>query len=184
MLTSIHPLGQRARGQRWATTVALFTLASVVGGATTGAVLGTLGEVVALPLWLAAAGCAVAVLLDLAHRVPSGRRQVDEDWLVRYRSWVYAVGFGWQLGTGVLTIVTSAATYALLLLLVVVGLPWAVVAGAVFGLARALPLLAGHRADSPEQLRLLGRRLERGRVAAARVTTAVLAAATVALVTT
>jgi hypothetical protein len=183
MLTSINPLGQRARGHRWATTVAVLIVASTVGGAMTGAVLGALGALVALPVWLGAAGCAVALVLDLVHRAPSGRRQVDEDWLVRYRPWVYAVGFGWQLGTGVVTIVTSAATYALLLLLVVVGLPWAVVAGAVFGLVRALPLLAARSADSPERLRRLARRLDRGTAPAARVTTAVLAAATLALVT-
>jgi hypothetical protein len=182
MLTSINPLGQRARGHRWGLTVALFTLASVVGGATTGAVLGALGELVELPLWAAGLACAVAAVLDLTRRVPSGRRQVDEDWLTRYRPWVYAVGFGWQLGTGVVTIVTSAATYALLVSLVALGLPGAVVVGALFGLARALPLLLGRRAVTPERLHLLARRLEAGRPRAERVTAATLAAAAVVLV--
>src|SRR5690349_5322358 len=117
MLTSINPLGQRGRGHRWGTTVALFTVASVVGGLTTGAVLGALGSWVSVPAWIGAIACAAAVLLDLT-RVPSLRRQVDEDWLTRYRMWVYATGFGWQLGTGVVTIVTSAATYAMLVLMV------------------------------------------------------------------
>jgi hypothetical protein len=182
MLTSINPLGQRARGHGWGLTVALFTLASVLGGATTGAVLGALGELVHVPLWVAALACALAVVLDLGRRVPSGRRQVDEDWLTRYRSWVYAVGFGWQLGTGVVTIVTSAATYALLVLLVALGLPAAAVVGAAFGLVRALPLLLGRRALSPDLLRALARRLEHARPLAERVTAATLATAAVVLV--
>jgi hypothetical protein len=176
MLTSINPLGQRGRGHQWGLTVALFTLASVVGGATTGLVCGALGEVIDLPVWVGAIACAAAVLLDLT-RVPTLRRQVDEDWLTRYRMWVYATGFGWQLGTGVVTIVTSAATYAFLVLLVVAGLPAALVAGAVFGLVRALPLLLARRADSPERLRALARRLETCRATARALTVVVLAAA-------
>jgi hypothetical protein len=181
MLTSINPLGQRARAQRWGLTVSLFVLASVVGGATTGLVLGALGEVVHVPVPVAAAACLVAAVLDLLHRVPSGRRQVDEDWLTRYRAWVYATGFGWQLGTGVVTIVTSAATYAVLVLLVVVGLPQAVLVGAVFGLARALPLLGTRWADTPQELRRLAARLEGGRPAAERVTVLALGLAGVGL---
>ena len=133
MLTSINPLGERGRGYRWGPTVALFGVASVLGGAVTGLVLGLVGEAVRVPVWVGAIACAAAVLLDLVGRVPTRRRQVDEDWLTRYRRWLYATGFGAQLGTGIVTIVTSAATYALLVLLVVIGLPGAVVAGAVFG---------------------------------------------------
>ncbi|MGB8651845.1 MAG: hypothetical protein WCD35_14415, partial [Mycobacteriales bacterium] len=163
MLTSINPLGQRARGHRWGPVVALFTAASALGGLMTGLVLGLLGDLLSLPLWVGALACAAAVGLDLAHRVPGGHRQVDEDWLTRYRPWVYAVGFGWQLGTGVVTIVTSAATYALLVLMLVAGLPTAAVAGALFGLVRALPLLLARRADSPPALRALAARLEAAR---------------------
>lgn len=182
MLTSINPLGQRGRGHQWGLTVALFTLASVVGGATTGLVLGALGYLASVPVWVAAMACAVAVVLDLT-RVPSLHRQVDEDWLTRYRMWVYATGFGWQLGTGVVTIVTSAATYALLVLMVVAGLPSALVAGALFGLTRAVPLLVARRADTPERLRQLAGRLEAGRGTARVVTvgTLVLGATVLAL---
>ncbi|MBW8801220.1 MAG: hypothetical protein JF597_49050 [Streptomyces sp.] len=174
MLTSINPLGQRARSQRWTVTVLLYTVASVVGGMTTGLVLGALGEVLPVPTWAVAVLVLLAALLDLVGRVPTGRRQVDEDWLTRYRAWVYATGFGWQLGTGVVTIVTSAATYAWLAVLVLLGLPAAVVVGGAFGLVRALPLLAGRTADTPERLRDLARRLDSGRGWAQRLTPAAL----------
>ena len=83
---------------------------------------------------------------------------------------MYVTGFGWQLGAGVLTIVTSASTWAWLLVLLVLGLPGALTAGAAFGLVRALPVLAGRSAQTPEALRSLARRLESGRVWAERVT--------------
>lgn len=174
MLTSINPLGQRARASSWIMTVLLYTLASVAGGMTTGAVLGALGEVLPVPAAAVAGLVLLAAALDLLGRVPSGRRQVDEDWLTRYRAWVYATGFGWQLGTGVLTIVTSAATYAWLAVLLLLGLPGGVVVGGAFGLVRALPLLLGRTASTPDRLRDLARRLDRGRGWAQRLTPAAL----------
>ena len=183
MLTSINPLGQRARGHRWAPTVALYTVASVLGGLTTGAVVGALGTIADVPVWVAAAGCLLAALVDGIRARTYGHRQVDEDWLTRYRSWVYAGGYGWQLGTGVLTIVTSAATWAWLLVLLVLGLPGALAAGAAFGLVRALPVLAGRTAQTPQALRVLARRLEAGRASAERLTVLALVAAAVAFTT-
>ena len=180
MLTSINPLGQRGRGHRWGPSVLLFVLASTLGGLTTGAVLGLLGEAVHVPVVVGALACAVAVVLDLT-RVPSYRRQVEREWLVRYRMWVYSTGFGWQLGTGVVTIVTSASTYAWLVLLVVAGLPGALVGGAVFGLVRALPLLLARRAVTPEALRALAAGVVERLALARAVTVGVLAAGAVGL---
>ncbi len=170
MLTSINPLGQRARGHRWGPAVALYTAASVLGGLSTGAVVGALGTIHDVPVWVAAVGCVLAALVDGLRPRTYGHRQVDEDWLTRYRSWVYATGFGWQLGTGVLTVVTSASTWAWLLVLLVLGLPGALAAGAAFGLVRAVPVLAGRSAQTPEALWSLARRLESGRVWAERAT--------------
>ena len=63
--------------------------------------------------WLAVIVCLSAALLDASgRRLPGVRRQVDDDWLRRYRGWVYGAGFGFQLGIGVVTIVTTAAVYA------------------------------------------------------------------------
>ncbi len=155
MLTSISRLGERARGHDHTWTVAIYSVASVVGGLTTGLLLGALGRLLPLghrPLW-AAAVCATAVLLDVSGQVPTIRRQVDEDWLSRYRRWVYATGFGWQLGTGVSTVITSGAVYAWLGLVALQrSLGAALLVGAVFGLVRAGPLLL-LRADTPAALR-------------------------------
>jgi hypothetical protein len=184
MLTSISPLGERARGQRYGLTVAAHLLGAALGGATTGAVLGLLGALLGLggrtALLVAAAVCLLAVLAD-RRPLRVGRRQVDEDWLSRYRGWVYGAGYGFQLGLAVVTVVTSAATPALLALLVLAGWPAGPVLGAVFGLVRGLPLLALRRVRTPEQLRAAAARTERLARPAGRATTVALAAAGVVL---
>ena len=45
-----------------------------------------------------------SILTDVGRR-----RQVNEDWMARYRGWAYGAGFGLQLGLGVVTIVTTAS---------------------------------------------------------------------------
>ena len=78
-------------------------------------------------------------------RVPGPRRQVDENWLVTYRGWVYGAGFGAQLGLAFVTIVTASATWVAFACALFAGSARrrASSIGAVFGLARALPILAG-----------------------------------------
>jgi hypothetical protein len=182
MLTSISPLGERARGNRWALTVSAYVVASVLGGLTMGAVLGAVGSLFEVSLLVAAAVCAVAAVADLAHRLPTIRRQVDEDWLTRYRGWVYGLGYGYQLGLGVVTIVTSAATYATVALCLLSGsLAVGAAIGACFGLVRSLPILLLRRAETPERLRSIAASLERLSAGAGRATTVVLAGAAVAL---
>ena len=182
MLTSISPLGERARGNRWAATVTVYVIGSALGGLTIGALLGALGSLLPQSLVAAGAVCAIAALADLLHRLPKLRRQVDEDWLSRYRGWVYGLGYGFQLGLGVVTIVTSAATYAAVALCLLSGSVGAGAAiGGCFGFVRALPLLQLRDADSPERLRSRGARLEALSATAARATTVVLAAAAAAL---
>src|SRR3954453_19341957 len=105
MLTSISPLGERARGNRWAGTAAVYVVASTLGGVAIGALLGAVGSLFEVSLLVAAAVCALAAVADLVHRLPTIHRQVDEDWLSRYRGWVYGAGYGAQLGVGVATIV-------------------------------------------------------------------------------
>jgi hypothetical protein len=184
MLTSISPLGERARGNRWGRTVTAYVAGSAFGGATTGAVLGLLGSPLsATPAVLAsaAAACGLAAVADLTHRLPSMRRQVDQEWLTRYRGWVYGLGYGYQLGLGVVTIVTSASTYAVLALCLLSGsMASGAVIGCCFGVVRALPLLQLRRADSPARLRAAAARLEDLSAVAGRATTAVLALAAAA----
>src|SRR3954469_5468085 len=185
MLTSISPLGERARGNRWTVTVTLYVVASLLGGLTTGALLGFAGSFFDASVRVAALVCAVAAVLDLVRRLPTIRRQVDEDWLTRYRGWGYGVGFGYQLGLGMVTIVTSAATYAMLALCLLSGSMAAGLAiGGCFGLVRALPILALGRATTPDRLRAIASRLELLSSAAGRATTVVLAAAAVTLAVT
>jgi hypothetical protein len=101
MLTSITPLGERGRGNRYAVTLTAYVLGCLLGGATTGVAARRVGSLLpTLPvLVLAGSACLAAALADDARRLPIGRRQVDEDWLTRYRGWVYGLGFGYQLGS-------------------------------------------------------------------------------------
>jgi MFS family permease len=177
MLGSITPLGERGRGARWGLTVGAYILGSSAGGAVLGGVLGWLGALVLgdlaaptgpgihpLLLWLAGL-FALAAAVDaglLRARLPSVRRQVNEDWLLRYRGWVYGVAFGFQLGLGMVTIVSSAAVYlAFLGAFLSSSILTGALIGVGFGLLRALPLLGAARVRFPDQLGELDGRLSR-----------------------
>ena len=119
MLASIHPLGERARGQSFAVTVTAYTIGSVAGRRPRSARSSARGGAAAfgdghdaLRLGILAGAAVLAALVDRSgRRIPSWHRQVNEDWLTEYRGWVYGLGFGLQLGLGVVTIVTTAAVY-------------------------------------------------------------------------
>jgi hypothetical protein len=186
MLASISPLGERARRQQWLVTIGWYISASVLGAALLGAAVGALGGLV-LPASTAVWAGAVAVLGIFAiatdvGRLPlvSIRRQVNEDWMARYRGWVYGAGFGLQLGLGVVTIVTTASVYVTLgvELLSRSAVSGALV-GAAFGLARSLPVLALARADRAERLRSVHLRMQRLAPFARWATVAVLAVLTI-----
>ena len=195
MMTSISPVGEATRQQRWSVTTAAYLVGSLLGGAATGAVLGLLSipvrAVVSAPVALAMLA-AVAGLGLLADRgvvpLPAWRRQVDERWLGTYRGWVYGLGFGLQLGAGFATIVTASATWVVL---VAAGLSGSVATGtaigATYGLVRALPVLAFARVRTPARLRTAMQRVERWRAPAATLTAATqatLVVVAVALVST
>jgi hypothetical protein len=85
---------------------------------------------------------------------------VNEDWLNRYRGWVYGAGFGIQLGVGVATVVTTATVYLILVGELLAGSAVAgALIGATFGMVRAAPLLAVGRPRSYHQLLANHRRL-------------------------
>src|SRR5205823_13599949 len=164
MMGSITPLGERGRGRRWGPTVGAYLAGSAMGGAAAGAAAGALGGLVrAAPaasgqLWVAGAVALAGAVVDAglvgtplpSRRLPGPRRQVNEEWLTRYRGWVYGAGFGLQLGVGVATIVTTAAIYALLVMAALSGsILVGGLIGLTFGVARALPLLASWRVRSP-----------------------------------
>ena len=188
MLASIHPLGERARDRRWSVTVSAYVVGSTLAATLLGAVLGAVGA--SLPLGpavtavLVVALCALALAFDLrvgGLRLPTIHRQVDKDWLDRYRGWVVGVGFGLQLGLGVVTIVTTAAVYLTLALALLTGSPEAGAAvGATFGLVRALVLLAVAGVRRPDQLRAALRRMQAWRPLSDRLGIAVQALALLA----
>ncbi len=172
MLGSITPLGERGRGRSWGRTVTAYLIASASGGATLGALLGSVGHLLAprglsalTAGWILGGLIVAGVLLDLRAfglELPTVHRQVNEEWLHRYRGWVYGVGFGFQLGLGVVTVVTTSAVYLTFL--------WALVSGSAatgaaiglgFGALRGAAILVVSGVRRPEQLTRVHDRLAR-----------------------
>ena len=164
MLSKINPMGESGRGHRYAVTAAWFVAGAVVGGVTLGAgaalfavAWGALDLSSTAALGTGALLALAAALLDtriLGFGPPFHRRQVNDTWLGRYRSGVYALSFGWQLGVGVSTYIMTTAVFLTAALGALTGRPLAALAiGATYGLARGLMLLVGARASSPAALR-------------------------------
>lgn len=191
MLASIHPLGERSRSSRWIVTVTAYLVGSVAGGALMGCAAGSLGwlfqRALALPaavsMVAAAVACALAAAIDLrGSALPSVHRQVNDEWLHRYRGWVYGLGFGFQLGLGFVTIVTTATVYATAALALLRGSAAAgLVIGVTFGAARGAVILTTARVRTPAELRRAQRDLDARAGFAARMTDAVAIAAAVVL---
>jgi len=173
MLSTLTPLGERARGGRFATTAWWFVVGATLGGAALGAVGAGFGALMRLAapgtgtaaLDIAAAGAlGAAGLADLAlaRRGPLGHgRQVNERWLDQFRPWVYGAGFGAQIGAGLATYVTTAGVYLVLLLGALAGSPpVALGLGVLFGLVRGLAVLSGRAVVTPEALRRLHARFD------------------------
>ncbi|HEV3129913.1 MAG TPA: hypothetical protein VGY32_13080 [Solirubrobacteraceae bacterium] len=160
MLASITPLGERARGANWYTTTAIYTFGSVLGGAAIGTLAGLLGSVVLAGVGTDNRLAIVAFALTAGFAwelvrvsVPGPRRQVNEQWLHRYRSWVYGLGFGTQLGAGVATVVVSSAVYAVVLSAFAAGQPETGAAiGALAAALRGATVLLTARVVSPQRL--------------------------------
>ena len=132
MLSTITPMAERSRGRRWGLTATWFVLGAVLGGATLGllavlgaVVVGAVGLSSTVALGVAAVLALVAAGMDLGigTEMPHHRRQVDEVWLDQYRSWVYGLGFGWQIGSGLSTYIMTAAVYLTIALAALTGSP-------------------------------------------------------------
>jgi sulfite exporter TauE/SafE len=154
MLSSIHPLGERSRNNRWAVTVGAFTLGSVGAAAAIGALLGTIGSFLESPAWVVLAIVGLAGGLDLLGVDPPGpERQVNERWIDTLRGTVYGFGFGAQLGAGLATYVVSWGVYAVLVAELLSGsTTGGAIIGVAFGLGRAAMPLASGWVDRPSRL--------------------------------
>ncbi|MYJ81396.1 MAG: hypothetical protein F4046_06180 [Acidimicrobiaceae bacterium] len=87
---------------------------------------------------------------------------MNEDWLVAYRSWVYGAGFGVQLGAAVATVVNTALVPLFMLAALLAGeMTAGLLMGTAFGAVRGASLVLGRRIRTPDDLRLLHRRLDR-----------------------
>jgi hypothetical protein len=171
MLSTITPLAERARGHRYGVTATWFVLGATVGGATLGLLAAGLALVArsaglgdTATAATAAALAMVCALSDLQVRgwtLPRHGRQVNELWLSQYRPWVYASGFGWQIGTGLATYLVTAAVYLLVALGGLSAAPVAALALATsFGFLRGLAVLLSCRLDRPERLHAFHRRFD------------------------
>ncbi|MDP3984780.1 MAG: hypothetical protein Q8Q52_07255 [Acidimicrobiia bacterium] len=165
MLSSIHPLGERARHNRWGVTVTAYTLSAGAVGAAAGAVLGWTGSL--LPFapsgrrWMLVGAALGAGILDLARvRPPGPSRQVNERWIGQFRGWVYGAGFGAQLGIGFATFVVTWGVLATYVAALAVGAPASgAIIGGVFGAGRAVAPLAAGIIDRPSRLTSFHRRM-------------------------
>ncbi len=184
MLSTITPIGERGRNHRYWASASWFVAGATLGGATLGAGVAVLAAGVSALDVSGAALVGAAALLSVVtlasdlnlggFRLPSHIRQVNERWLEQYRPWVYGGGFGWQIGVGLATYVTTAAVYLMIALAALTASPllaFSVVTG--FGLVRGLAVLAGRNLTTPERMLALHRRLEELLPAAQRAVVAV-----------
>jgi len=172
MVSALNPMSERARGHRYALTALWYVAGAVVGAAVLGAgcALGAFAvgrfTLTGTGTALLVLGCALlAFVSDLplvSWHLPEHPRQVNEQWIGRYRRWVYAAGFGVQIGAGFATYIMTAAVYLTAALAVLSGRPAAAFAvGLGFGLVRGLGVLACAPVRTPDALRALHHRLDR-----------------------
>ncbi len=192
MLSTITPFGERAKAHRYAVTATWFVVGAVLGGLTLGACSAALAVVTntIVPSATAAGLCALgATLIALCSdtgiagvRLPVHHRQVNERWLDAYRPWVYGAGFGWQIGAGLVTYITTAAVYLVVVLSAFAGSPAAALAvGGAFGLVRGLAVTLTRGVSSPTALLEFHRRFMLAAPRADRVVRVTMAAAALAL---
>jgi hypothetical protein len=169
MLSSLTPLGERSRGMSWPVTASAYAIGAIGAGTLTGAGLGGLGSLLpGAAGWRAVALLAtlvIALTIDATPvrlRLPLARGQVNEDWMARYRGWVYGLGYGARLGIGFTTLVACAAVYATFVSEVLVGSAGGgALIGAVFGTVKGLSLLPARTGRDHASLAALHRTFAR-----------------------
>ena len=171
MLSSITPMAEAGRGNRFGRTASWFLVGAVFGGVSLGFIAslaaGAVGVIdpsdsvrwaIAGVLALCTAGIDLGVF---RVELPIFKRQVNDAWLRRYRSWVYGAGFGWQIGFGVATYIMTAGVFLTIVLAVLTANPVAAVAiGATFGVVRGTAVFIGRSATTPGALGAIHARLD------------------------
>ncbi len=163
MLSTITPLAEVGRGRRYGWSASWFILGAVLGGAALGTAAALISLLVKAAQWsIDSRMAAIAVLAALAAmcdvrllgpRLPHHRRQVNEQWLDQFRSWVYGFGFGAQIGCGVATYIMTAGVYLVVLIGALTGNPFAAVSlGVLFGAARGVAILSTSHVHTVPQL--------------------------------
>jgi len=187
MLSTITPVTEASRERRYGLTVGWFLIGAIAGGATLGVLAATLATAVnaldpstTASLAVLAALALVAAAFDarsLGITLPGHGRQVNESWLTRYRSWVYGIGFGWQIGAGLTTYIVTAAVYlTVAAAALTASVPVAFGICLVFGLVRGLAIFLGARLTTQARLIEFHRRFETARETSRRITIGVLVA--------
>jgi hypothetical protein len=194
MLATVTPMAERGRGHRYGPTASWFIAGGVMGGATLGLVMAALAVLAraldASTTALAVAAFVAAAVTTLAEagvagfRLPVHRRQVNERWLDGFRPWVYGIGFGWQVGSGLATYIMTPAVYLTIVLAALTGRPWAAwLVGTVFGLLRGLAVLLGRHITGPDSLTRFHRRFHVAEPKVKKLLVVVEVAATLAFAT-
>ncbi len=169
MLATVTPLAERARGHRYRTRRPGSSPAASPAGPRSvsvwpgwrSAVRAAGPPVLAVAAVAAAASCSRRPPTRRlgGFRLPVHHRQVNERWLDQFRPWVYGAGFGWQIGTGLVTYIKTAALYLMIVLAALTASPAAALAiGALFGLVRGLAVLLGRGITSAATLAAFHRR--------------------------
>lgn len=194
MLSTITPLSERARGYRYGATAVWFVGGAAVGGASLGVLCSLLAGGYRVLGAHATATAVAALLVSMAGSaadsglwgplLPIHRRQVNDQWLSSYRRWVYAIGFGWQIGSGLSTYIMTFAVFTMMFLSVLAGDPIvALLVCTSFGLLRGLAVLITAKASTPLRLRQLHRWMDRASEPVRWATIAVQAGAGIAAAT-
>jgi hypothetical protein len=171
MLSQLTPLAEAGRGQRYARTAGWFVAGATLGGLTLGTVMALGAALVAGAGIGTSTAIAVTAIAAWAAAAIDGRifgfgppwlcRQVNEAWLSQFRPWVYAGGFGWQIGAGVTTYVMTAAVPLLIASGALTGSPVAALAlGAGFGLLRGCAVFLGRSIRTSDTLYAAHRRFD------------------------
>jgi hypothetical protein len=145
---------------------AIVVLGAVVAlaAAALAALVSTIGVSKTVAAGIAAGLALLAAASDLhvlGFGPPFFQRQVNETWLPKYRSWLYGLGFGWQIGAGLTTYIMTTAVLLTIALGALTASPLAGFAiGVLFGTTRGLAVLLAAKIDTPAALASFHRRFD------------------------